>query len=96
MFIFRNFLIAVASILNTLLSIYIWIIIIRALISWFSPNPYNTLVRLLIAITEPVLAPIRRYVPSMGIDISPIIVIVAIEFIKRFIIASLFDLARTM
>lgn len=96
MFIFRNFLIAVASILNTLLSIYIWIIIIRALISWFSPNPYNTLVRLLIAVTEPVLAPIRRYVPSMGIDISPIIVIVAIEFIKRFIIASLFDLARTM
>ncbi|MBI5664198.1 MAG: YggT family protein, partial [Nitrospirae bacterium] len=60
MFIFGNFFHAVAYILDTLLSIYMWIIIISALISWVNPDPYNPIVRFLHSVTDPVLRPIRR------------------------------------
>jgi len=65
------------------LRIYVWIIIIRAIISWFSPNYSNPFIHFLITVTEPVLSPIRRLIPIRGIDISPIIVILIIEFIRR-------------
>ncbi len=97
MFIFGNFLQAVAFILETVLTIYMWIIIITALISWVNPDPYNPIVRFLYSVTEPVLRPIRRRLSfSMGIDISPILVILVIMFIKYFIVASLFDIASRM
>ena len=88
---------AVASILNTLLEIYKWIIIISALITWVSPDPYNPIVRFLYSVTDPVLRPIRRRIGIvMGIDISPLIVILIIIFIQMFFIGSLSDLARGM
>ena len=94
MFIFGNLLHAIAFILDTILTIYMWIIIISALISWVSPDPYNPIVRFLYSVTDPVLRPIRkRLSSSMGIDISPMIVILVIIFIKYFIIASMFDIA---
>ena len=97
MFIFGNLFHAIAFILDTVLTIYMWVIIISALISWVSPDPYNPIVRFLYSITEPVLNPIRRKLGfSMGLDISPMIVILLIMFIKYFIIASLFDVALRM
>ncbi|MCD6102316.1 MAG: YggT family protein [Candidatus Cloacimonetes bacterium] len=69
--------------IDWLLRIYVWIIIIRAIISWFSPNYSNPFIHFLITVTEPVLSPIRRLIPIRGIDISPIIVILIIEFIRR-------------
>ncbi|MEW6002990.1 MAG: YggT family protein [Nitrospirota bacterium] len=94
MFIFSNLLLAIANVLNILLTVYMWIVIISALISWVNPDPYNPIVRFLHAVTEPVLRPIRRRIGfGMGIDISPMIVILAILFVKYFLIKSLIELA---
>ena len=94
MFVFGNLIISIAQILNFLLDIYFWIIIISALLSWVNPDPYNPIVRLLYRLTEPVLRPIRRLIGNrLGpIDISPLVVILAITFIQRFLIMSLIDI----
>ena len=68
--------------LANLLTIYGYIIIARALISWINPNPYNPLIRIIYAITDPVLVPIRRLLPDMGgLDISPFVALVIIWFV---------------
>jgi YggT family protein len=87
MFIFANLLLAIAKILDILLTVYMWIVIIRALISWVNPDPYNPIVRFLHAVTDPVLNPIRRIIGyRLGpIDISPMVVILAILFVKYFL-----------
>lgn len=72
--------------LSLFLEIYTWILIARVLMSWFNPNPYNPLVQFVLRLTEPVLAPIRKVLPSMGgLDLSPIVVFVALMFVKRLI-----------
>lgn len=93
MFIFGNLILAIANILDIVLSAYMWIVIIAALISWVSPDPYNPIVRLLYSVTEPVFRPIRRLIGfRLGpIDISPLVVILAIIFIQRFLISSLIE-----
>lgn len=98
MFILSNFLIAVAKILDIGLSLYMWIIIGRAVISWVNPDPYNPIVRFLNSVTEPVLYPIRRRIPIHfgGIDFSPILVIMAIVFLQTFLVQSLIQLASTL
>ena len=95
MFVFGNFLAAVAKVLDIALSLYMWIIIARAVISWVNPDPYNTIVRFLNSVTEPVLYPIRRRLPINlgGLDFSPILVILAIIFIRSFLVQSLIQLA---
>ncbi len=91
MFVFGDLLIAIAKILDTLLGVYKWVIIIAALISWVNPDPYNPIVRFLYSVTEPVLRPVRRLIGHrLGpIDISPIIVILAIIFIQSFLVRTL-------
>ena len=87
-----NFVEAAAWILNYVLSIYVWIIIIRALISWVSPDPYNPIVRFLRAVTEPVLRPVRRRLGIYGgIDFSPLLVILGILFVRSFIVRSVIE-----
>lgn len=94
MFVFANLVEALATIVSYLLTIYMWIIIIRALISWVNPDPYNPIVRFLYQATEPVLYPIRRRLPFMGgIDISPIIVLLVILFLQVFLVRTLNELA---
>lgn len=94
MFVLGNLVISIAQILNILLDIYFWIIVIAALISWVNPDPYNPIIRFLYRATEPVLRPIRRIVGNrLGpIDISPLVVILIITFIQRFLISSLIEL----
>ena len=96
MFILGNLVGALATVINYVLMIYMWIIIARAVISWVNPDPYNPIVRFLYSITDPVLLAIRRRLPLSfgGIDFSPILVILAIIFLQRFLVASLYDLAR--
>jgi len=66
-------------------------ILLRALFSWINPNPYNPLVRLVHQITEPILAPLRRYIPAVaGMDITPIAAIVILELLHRILIALIF------
>jgi YggT family protein len=97
MFVFGNLFQAVAAILDTVLTIYMWIIIISSLLSWVNPDPYNPIVRFLYSVTDPVLRPIRRRLGlSMGIDISPMVVILLILFAKYFIVATLYDLSSKM
>jgi len=98
MFVVSNFLIAIARILDIGLSLYMYIIIARAIISWVNPDPYNPIVRFLNAVTEPVLFRIRRRLPLFfgGMDFSPIIVILAIVFIQTFVVQSLFQMATRL
>jgi len=79
-----------------LLWAYMWVIIIRALLSWVSPDPYNPIVRFFYQVTEPVLRPIRRRLPlwQMGVDLSPIIVILIIVFLQYFLVPVLYETAR--
>jgi YggT family protein len=98
MFLVANFLSAFARILDMLLWAYMCCIIARALVSWVNADPWNPAVRFLQRVTEPVLAPIRRRLPvwQLGIDASPIVVILAIYFLQWFLVASLHDLAWRM
>ncbi len=93
MFILGNLIIAIADILDIALTVYMWILIISAIISWVNPDPYNPIVRTLYLLTEPVLRPIRRIIGyRLGpLDISPMIAILAIYFIKKFLIVSLIE-----
>jgi len=93
MFVLSNLIKAVGFILNAVLEILFWIILIRALISWVNPDPYNPIVRFLDSVTEPLLSPIRRVVPPMGLDFSPLIAILLIKFTQIFLVGSLFDLS---
>jgi len=97
MFVMGNVLQGFATILDTVLWLYMWVIIARALISWVNPDPWNPIVQFLERVTEPVLAPIRRWVGwRMGIDLSPIIAILIISFLQIALIKTLNDLARQM
>jgi YggT family protein len=95
MFVLGNFIAAVAHILDTVLTIYLWIIIVRAVLSWVNPDPYNPIVRFIHQVTEPVMAPIRRWLPirGLGIDFSPIIILLAIFFLQSFLVNSLLQLS---
>ncbi len=95
MFVIGNFLAALASVLNILLSAYMWIIIIRVLISWVDPDPRNPIVYFLRAATDPLLYRVRRWLPVSfgGIDFSPILVIAALIFLQAFLVKSLLDLS---
>ena len=90
--------IAAANVINIGLTVYMWIIIIRALISWVSPDPYNPIIRFLYRVTEPVLRPVRRILPigGMGLDFSPLIVIFVIYFLRIFLVGILFQLATQL
>ena len=90
-----NLFIAFAGLLDLALSIFVWLIIIRALISWFNPDPYNVLYQFLYQLTKLVFSLLRTSMPNLGgIDISPIIVLLAIEFLRTFLVQSLLDLSR--
>jgi len=82
-------------VINIGLTIYMWLVIIRALISWVSPNPYNPIVQFLYRATEPVLWRVRRLLPisGIGLDFSPIIVILIIYFLKLFLVQTLIQFA---
>lgn len=96
MFVLSNFLSAAAHVLEVGLTIFYWLILIRALISWVNPDPFNPIVQFLYKTTEPVLEPIRRLLPFVlrfGLDISPIIAFLGIMFLKSFLVKTLLELA---
>ncbi len=98
MFVLGNFLSAIAHVLDVVLSIYMWLIIISALISWVNPDPYNPIVRFLYSVTEPVLSFVRKNLPlpQMGIDLSPLIVLLVIVFLQNFLIRTLLQVAADL
>jgi YggT family protein len=99
MFALSNLLLAFAKILDIVLTILYWLILIRVLISWVNPDPYNPIVQFLYKTTEPILYPIRKILPldfHFGIDISPIIAFLAIIFLKWFLVKTLIDLSSRL
>ena len=98
MFILGNFIAAVATISSYLLSALYWLIIIRALLSWVNPDPFNPIVRIINAVTEPMLEPFRRIIPSykIGLDLSPIFALLLVWFLKLFLISSLMGIAARL
>ena len=76
MILFANFLLAIARIVHLILMLYVWILIIRVVLSWIQVPSLSSFANVLYAITEPALRPVRRYVPPYkmgGLDISPMI-----------------------
>jgi YggT family protein len=98
MLILANLFEAVAVVLNFALTVYMWIIIAGAVLSWVNPDPYNPIVRFINTATEPVLYQIRKRLPVNfgGIDISPVVVLMAIMFLQTFVVNTLHGLARSM
>lgn len=96
MFIIANLIKALAFIFDSILSIYFWIVIISAILSWVRPDPYNPIVRVIYSLTEPVFYRIRKWIPFVfigGLDLSPIVVLLAIQFLKIFLVQSLYQLS---
>ncbi len=98
MFIFGNFFLGIATVLDFVLTIFMYIVIVRAVISWVSPDPLNPIVRTIHNITEPVLIRVRRSLPMTigGVDLSPIAVILAIFIIQLLVVGSLERFARSL
>ena len=95
MFVANYFVHALANLVNLLLTAYMWIIIARAVVSWFSPDPFNPVVRFLYRVTEPVLRPVRQRLGAfqLGLDFSPMIVILVLYFLKEFLVPVLVRIA---
>lgn len=91
------FLLAIAKVLSLALNLYMWIVIISALLTWVNPDPYNPIVRTLRNLTDPVFARVRRWMPFLqmgGIDLTPIAIIFAIVFLETAVVQNLFVLAQ--
>ena len=97
MFILANFVNALAYVLDFILTVYMYILIARAILSWVNPDPYNPIVSFLYRVTEPVLYRVRRVLPDMGgLDLSPLLVLLAIFFLQKFVVSSLFEIANRL
>lgn len=97
MFVAANFLIAVGRVLDIVLTLYMYIIIARAIVSWVNPDPYNPIVNFLHRVTEPVLYHVRKRLPPLGgVDLSPFVVLLVIYFLKKFVVDSILQLGARM
>lgn len=95
-----NVVYGVAKVLDSILSIYFWVVVVSALITWVRPDPYNPIVRFLRSATEPVYRLFRRVLGRWlivgGMDLTPIVVILLIEFLKYAVVANLYDWAGSL
>ncbi len=98
MFVASNFIEALAGLLNMVITLYVWVIIGRAVISWVNADPYNPIVRMLCNLTDPVLNRLRQTLPLAfgGIDMSPVAALLILWFLRAFLVQSLYDIARAM
>jgi YggT family protein len=81
-----SLILAFGSVFLTIISLYKWIIIISALLSWVQPDPYNPIVQMLYRLTEPAYAFIRRFIPTVvgGMDLAPLVLIFGLQFLEIF------------
>lgn len=98
MSVLATFLVAVANILSSVINIYIWVVIISALLSWVRPDPYNPIVQLLSRLTEPAYAFIKRFIPTIfgGVDLTPLILVLALQFADLFFIKLIYNVAASL
>lgn len=94
MFILANLLAALAQLVQVLFQICWLLIIVRVLISWVNPDPFNPIVQGLSRLTDPVLEPLRRVIPSIGpIDLSPLVALLILQALRYFLVQTLMDLS---
>lgn len=99
MFVLSNLFSALANVLDVTLNILFWLILVRAFLSWVNPDPFNPIVQFLNRATEPILYPIRKIFPGCvnvggaGVDISPLIAVLIIQFAKHFLVNTLIDIS---
>ena len=97
MFVFGNLFTALAQVVDGALTLYTWILIIRVLMSWVNPDPYNPIVQFLHKMTDPILEPARRIIPTIGpFDISPIVVLMLLQALQHFLVRTLFDIGMRL
>ena len=98
MFLITNLLVAVAQVLDYALWAYAWILLGRVVISYINADPNNPLSRFLYSATEPVLARVRAKLPfnTAAFDLSPVVVWLAVMFLQRFVVRTLYDLAQAI
>ena len=98
MFVFGNLLSGIAYILDMLLNLYFWLIFARAILSWIRPDPYNPVVRIVSKLVDPVTDRISKIIPTRigAIDIAPFVLMLAIIFAQKFLVATLFDFGARM
>ena len=79
---------AITSTLAIIINLYIWIVIIAALITWVNPDPYNPIVQFLQRLTEPVYKKMRQFFPTVigGVDLAPLILIIILQFILQILV----------
>ena len=76
-------LVTVMELLKLLINIYLWGVIIQAVLSWINPDPRHPAARVLAQLTAPLLRPARRLLPPVsGVDLSPVLVVVALIFVS--------------
>lgn len=94
MILLAHILSGIGQALHMLLWYFIIVVMIRAIISWVNPDPMNPFVRFLAASTDPIITPLRRYMPNLGpIDIAPLVVFFILIFLDEALVGSLIDYA---
>ncbi len=98
MFVLGNIVTGISTVLEVVLNICMWVIIIRALLSWVNPDPHNFIVQFLQRVTEPVLRPLRKLVPpwKLGVDLSPLIAILIIMFLQVALVRTLARIGHSL
>jgi YggT family protein len=99
MFVLGNLLMTVAGILEMAVNLYTVIIIVAALVSWVNADPYNQLVRVLRALTEPLYFRIRQKLPFVrvgGLDLSPLIVLLLLQLFRGVALRSLYQFGQSL
>ncbi len=101
MFVVGNLVGAIAGVINTLLGLYTFMIIGAVIVSWVNADPWNPIVGFLRAATDPFLNVFRRVLPGFlvggsGIDFSPLVALIVIEFVRRFVVGNLNSIALRM
>lgn len=78
---------SVFTVILAIVSLYKWVIIISALLTWVKPDPYNPIIQMLYRLTEPAYAFVRRFIPTVfgGMDLAPVIVIFSLIFLETFL-----------
>ncbi|WP_291951779.1 YggT family protein [Campylobacter sp.] len=82
-----SLIISLVQVFSLIVDIYVWIIIISALISWVNPDPNNFIVQILYRLSEPAYSFVRRFIPTTigSIDLAPLIIILLLKFIQIFL-----------
>ena len=92
-----NIIVGIGGIFHSLITVYIWVIIIAALLSWVRPDPYNPIVQFLYRVTTPAYDFVRRIMPTSfnGIDFAPLVIIIGLQVIDIILITLLNAIATS-